>query len=85
MIPAIDCGVTKENETMTTTTYKGYTILVIGLSHHIHRPGYGDHPQAYAPGYAQSMAAAKRWINEDIKEQRSEAISKNVVTWNGLR
>lgn len=26
----------------------------------------------YAPGYAQSMAAAKRWINEDIKERLLE-------------
>lgn len=68
---------------MTTTTYKGYTIQVTGLSHHIHRPGQDT--KEYAPGYAQSMVAAKRWINEDVKEQRSEAISKNVVTWNGLR
>lgn len=26
----------------------------------------------YAPGYAQSMAAAKRWINEDIKKRALE-------------
>lgn len=52
---------------MTTTIYKGYTIRVTGLSHHIHRPGQDI--KEYAPGYAQSMAAAKRWINEDIKQR----------------
>lgn len=44
--------------------YKSYIIRVVGLSHHIYRPGDGH--IGCAPGYAQSMAEAKRWINQDI-------------------
>lgn len=68
---------------MTITTYKGYTIHQHGLSCYIYRPGQDT--KEYAPGYTQSMAAAKRWINEDIKKQNSERISQNVVVWNGLK
>jgi hypothetical protein len=49
---------------MTTKTYKGYTIRVTGPSHHIYCPG--QDLTSYAPGYAQSMAAAKRWVKDDI-------------------
>lgn len=56
---------------MTTRTYKGYTIRITGLSHYITRPGY-HLKNEYAPGYAQSFAEAKRWINQDIKERLLE-------------
>lgn len=59
---------------MTTKTYKSYTIQIVGLSHHIFRPGeFHNGPQQsrednlYAPGFAMSMAEAKRWINTDIQ------------------
>lgn len=55
---------------MTLSTYKGYTIETVGISQYIYRPGHQlteRNERNYAPGYAQSMAAAKRWINEDIK------------------
>jgi hypothetical protein len=52
---------------MTTTTYKGYTVRTVGLSQYIYRPGtFTPGTKLYPPGYAQSMAAAKRWINEDL-------------------
>lgn len=57
---------------MTDRRYKGYTIRVVGLSHHIFRPGVpvpelaAERYAAGAAGYAQSFAEAKRWINYDI-------------------
>lgn len=61
---------------MTITKYKGYTIEVVGLSHHIWRdlvsarfpitqPGESGMRPRGPHGYEQSMAAAKRWINSD--------------------
>lgn len=53
--------------------FKGYTIRVVGLSHYIFRPGQVVPERrsslASAAGYAQSMAASKRWIRGD---QRGE-------------
>ena len=43
-----------------TQTYKGYTIKTIGISRYIYRPGETEYS-----GYAQSIAEAKRWINND--------------------
>lgn len=55
---------------MTTTTYKGYTIKTVGISRHVYRPETTERcGYQFSDGYAQSMAAAKRWINEDIKKQ----------------
>lgn len=53
---------------MTTATYKAYTIRTVGLSHYIYRPGVHPIP-GDSDGYAQSLAATKRWINEDVKHQ----------------
>ena len=54
---------------MKDATYKGYTVRVIGLSHHIYRPEQElpgrRSSNGSAAGYEQSMAAAKRWIRED--------------------
>lgn len=52
---------------MTISTYKKYTIETVGISRYIYRPGASL--SNYAPGYEQSLAAAKRWINEDIKKR----------------
>jgi len=52
---------------MTLNRYKGYTIRTVGISHYIYRPGTSLPTTQYPPGYAQSMAAAKRWVNADIK------------------
>lgn len=60
---------------MTTTTYKGYTIQIVGLSHHIYRPKQDPKEVRMSPGYAQSMAAAKRWINQDLVKQNESAYS----------
>lgn len=58
---------------MTTTTYKGYKIRITGLSHEIFRPGQDtldfEGKEVMSPGFEQSMAAAKRWINQDIKDR----------------
>lgn len=62
---------------MSNKTYKGYTVHVHGISHYIYRPGQDT--KEYAPGYAQSMAAAKRWINEDI--YRQDSINLPVCKW----
>jgi hypothetical protein len=51
---------------MTLSKYKGYTIRTVGISQYIYRPGVVMPTTTYPPGYAQSMAAAKRWINEDL-------------------
>lgn len=48
---------------MTTQTYKGYTIETIGISRYIYRP---DNASTCSDGYAQSLAEAKRWINNDL-------------------
>lgn len=52
---------------MSITTYKGFTIQVVGLSHYIYRPGTDpvNRRPLLAHGYAQSFAAAKRWINQE--------------------
>jgi hypothetical protein len=56
---------------MTTSTYKGYTIVRVGLSHHVYRPGRESFdtvknlPASQDDCLAQSMAAAKRWIDQD--------------------
>jgi hypothetical protein len=61
---------------MTDRKYKGYTIRVVGLSHHIFRPGVPVPDQAAdrysegATGYSQSFAGAKRWIN--LEEERTQ-------------
>jgi hypothetical protein len=54
-------------------TYKGFTIKTVGISRYIYRPGQYDSGaekvwRANNPvaGYAQSMEAAKRWINAQI-------------------
>jgi hypothetical protein len=51
-------------------TFKGYTIRVVRLSHHIYRPSQAIPERrasnGSAAGYEQSMAAAKRWIREDV-------------------
>lgn len=43
--------------------YKGYVVEIVGLSHHIWRNLVDG--SRFAHGYAQSMVAAKRWINSD--------------------
>lgn len=55
---------------MTIKKYKDYTIEIVGLSHYIFRPGTNliDTQHAYAPGYAQSFAEAKIWIDEDQRK-----------------
>lgn len=54
---------------MTIKKYKNYTIEIVGLSHYIFHPQTNliDTQHSYAPGYAQSFAEAKRWINEDTR------------------
>lgn len=51
-------------------TYKGYTVQIVGLSHHIYRPAQ-EIPTYDCRGYksyvlVSSMEAAKRWINADM-------------------
>lgn len=62
---------------MATQQYKGYTIQIVGLSHTIYRElvRITEHAQsicsitcAKSVGYAQSMAHAKRLINEDRRK-----------------
>lgn len=56
---------------MTITYYKGYSIKTVGISQYIYRVM----PKVLTPnilfavsdGYEQSMSAAKRWINADLK------------------
>jgi hypothetical protein len=58
---------------MTTSTYKGYTIVRVGLSHHVYRPGREGFAAEFflsgAPSnddyLTQSAAAAMRWIQQD--------------------
>lgn len=59
---------------MSITIYKGFTIRTVGLSQYIYRPGQYDSDAAAekawnaanpVAGYAQSMSAAKRWINQE--------------------
>lgn len=53
---------------MTTSTYKGYTIVRVGLSHHVYRPGRDvakNLPASDDDCLTHSMAAARRWIAED--------------------
>lgn len=60
-----------------TIRYKGYTIRSVGLSHYIYRPGQaipGDPENYAAPGYAQSMAAARRWVNADLQKKRADRV-----------
>lgn len=57
---------------MTTTTYKGYTILQVGLSRYIYRPG------EEVPGYRERGAGAagcegtqretREWVNADLRK-----------------
>lgn len=65
---------------MTTKAYKSYTIQIVGLSHHIFRPGeypIEGKPSILSAGFAMSMAEAKRWINRDIDNSfTSEGVSK---------
>lgn len=64
---------------MSITTYKGFTIRTVGLSKYIYRPGQYDSNTAEkvwdasnpVAGYAQSLAAAKRWINEENSKSPS--------------
>lgn len=66
---------------MSTSTYKGFTIRTVGISRYIYRPGQYDSGAAEkvwsadnpAAGYAQSMEAAKRWINEQLAQSFTEA------------
>lgn len=59
---------------MTVTIYKGYSIKTVGISQYIYR----DLPKvltknilfACCDGYEQSMFAAKRWINADLKARK---------------
>lgn len=55
---------------MTIKKYKDYTIEIVGISHYIFRPQTNliDTQHAYAAGYAQSFAGAKRWIDEDRRK-----------------
>lgn len=57
---------------MTTTTYKGYTIRVVGISHYIFRPGSGQSQGKMSDGFEMSRAASERWINDDILERKLE-------------
>jgi len=57
----------KRGNKMTTTKYKGYTIKNVGISQYIYRPNNPIVDRfSVSDGYAQSLAAAKRWINADI-------------------
>ena len=56
---------------MTTTTYKGYTIVNVGISQYIYRPGRDR--ATPEDGYAQSFEAAKRWVNEDLVKRNESA------------
>lgn len=58
----------------TTIIYKGYIIRTVGISRYIYRPGNQGilSTIASADGYAQSMTAAKNWINEDIRQRLLE-------------
>lgn len=65
---------------MSTSTYKGFTIRTVGISRYIYRPGQYDSDSSAdrsrsditaAAGYAQSMEAAKRWINAQIAQSFS--------------
>lgn len=64
---------------MTTTTYKGYTIVNVGISQYIYRPGritrkdIGKLPAGLSDGYEQSLTAAKRWVNKDLVKQNESA------------
>ena len=55
---------------MTVTTYKGYTILQVGLSRYIYRPGeevpgYRE-SKADAPGWGGTQREAREWVNRDL-------------------
>lgn len=52
-----------------TQTYKGYTIETIGISRYIYRPDNNCHYNEASDGYAQSVAEAKRWINNDLSNK----------------
>lgn len=43
--------------------YKGHAIETIGISRYIYRP---NSEKNSSDGYAQSVAEAKRWINNDL-------------------
>lgn len=55
---------------MDTSFYKCYSILTVGLSRYVFRPGQVVPLRDYAgsPGYAQTLAGAKEWIRQDISK-----------------
>lgn len=55
---------------MTTTTYKRYTIRIVGISHYIFRPGSDQSGGKMSDGFEMSIAASKRWISNDIPRQK---------------
>lgn len=60
---------------MTLSHYKSYTILTVGLSRYIYRPGqevpgYRE-SNTHAPGWAGTLRESREWINEDIKRQKA--------------
>lgn len=67
-IPGVPIGRQgKGDQTMTRSTYKGYTIQTVGISRSIYRPGQIPEQVLMSPGFAMSTAGAKRWIREDIR------------------
>lgn len=66
-----------------TQMYKGYMILTRGVSQYIFKPDSPEIEQNYplsskCNGYAQSMTAAKRWINEDIRNSYVDAVKEEM-------
>lgn len=66
---------------MTTTTYKGYHVKVVGLSHYTYRnlveiDYYANELCGIVclktARYSQSMRSAKEWIREDVSKRSAQ-------------